>query len=63
MSNQVEIKIHCIPEDAQILALFLERANFNDYAALASDETEAFSMLNAGERIRAALSLVVSKPA
>jgi hypothetical protein len=41
---------------AWALAEFLKRAGYRDYRDLAADEQEAWDMLEAGERLRAALA-------
>ena len=40
---------------AWALAEFLKRAGYRDYRELAADDQEAWDMLEAGERLRAAL--------
>jgi hypothetical protein len=42
--------------DACGLAQFLKRAGLSDYRALAENEAEAYAMLRASERVRAALA-------
>jgi hypothetical protein len=37
------------------LPQFLKRVDYNDYRALAVDEQEAYGMVDAGEKVRAAL--------
>jgi hypothetical protein len=41
---------------AWALAEFLKRAGYRDYRELAADDQEAWAMLEAGERLRAALA-------
>jgi hypothetical protein len=43
-------------EQAWLLAQFLKRAGFTDYLRLAIDKDEAYVMLDAGEKLRAALA-------
>ncbi len=46
-----------LPEnEAWALAQFLKRVGYNDYRPLAIDEREAWDMLDAGEKVRAALA-------
>ncbi|CUI02847.1 hypothetical protein BN2497_11625 [Janthinobacterium sp. CG23_2] len=46
-----------LPDDlAWALAQFLKRVGYNDYRALAVDEQEAYEMVDAGEKVRAALA-------
>lgn len=41
---------------AWALAQFLKRVGYNDYLSLAVDEQEAYDMVDAGEKVRAALA-------
>ncbi|OEZ51832.1 hypothetical protein [Duganella sp. HH105] len=44
------------PAQALALAQFLKRVGIDDYTGLAVDRDEAWLMLDAGERLRAALA-------
>jgi hypothetical protein len=52
-----EITITATLTDSQALALaqFLKRVGLEDYKGLAADTDEAYAMLDAGEKVRAAL--------
>jgi hypothetical protein len=52
------VKIEATLTDAQAweFAQFLKRVCFSDYRAHATSEAEAYRMVEAGERIRAALA-------
>lgn len=46
-----------LPDDlALALAQFLKRVGYNDYLELAVDKQEAYEMVDAGEKVRAALA-------
>ena len=57
MSHEQTIEITVILTDAQAweFAQFLKRACFGDYRGHATSDTEAYQMIDAGERIRRAL--------
>jgi hypothetical protein len=50
------IDVDLTDEQAWALAQFLKRAGFSDYLRLAIDKDEAYVMLDAGEKLRAALA-------
>lgn len=52
MMIQVELQ----DDQAWAFAEFLKRVGYSDYRPLAVDEKEAYDMLYAGEKIRAALA-------
>ena len=52
----IRIELELSEEQAEALAQFLKRVGFSDYRSLAQDEGEAYAMLYAGERVRAALA-------
>lgn len=46
-----------LPDDlALALAQFLKRVGYNDYLELAVDKQQAYEMVDAGEKVRAALA-------
>ena len=46
-----------LPDDlALALAQFLKRVGYNDYLGLAVDKQQAYEMVDAGEKVRAALA-------
>ncbi len=46
-----------LPDDlALALAQFLKRVGYNDYRELAVDQQQAYEMVDAGEKVRAALA-------
>ena len=53
----IMITVQISPEDARLLALFLDRTSLYDYAAKARCQTdEAHAMRSAGRRLQAALA-------
>lgn len=50
------IEVELSDEQAWALAEFLKRVGFSDVRPLAVDEREAYDMIYAGEKVRAALS-------
>jgi hypothetical protein len=58
MNHHQTIEITVTLTDAQAwqLAQFLKRACFSDYRGHATSDTEAYQMIDAGERIRRALA-------
>jgi hypothetical protein len=56
MENIITITVELSDEQAQAYAQFLKRTCFNDYAANAVDKDEAYTMVDAGEKIRKALA-------
>ena len=52
----VDIRFDLPPAQALALAQFLKRVGLDDYRRLAVDADEAWDMLDAGERLRAALA-------
>jgi hypothetical protein len=56
--NPKTIRITADLTDAEALALaqFLKRVGFNDYRELAVDRDEAYTMIDAGEKVRQALA-------
>lgn len=64
MEPLVHITVDLPPAQALALALaqFLKRVGLDDYRRLAVDVDEAWAMLDAGERLRAALATVGYAP-
>ena len=58
----VEIQITLTDAQARQFAQFLKRACYSDYRDHAIDDTEAYQMIDAGERIREALAEVGFAP-
>ncbi|CAM3144055.1 hypothetical protein [Janthinobacterium lividum] len=56
MEPLVSITADLSPAQALALAQFLKRVGLDDYRSLAVDADEAWTMLDAGERLRAALA-------
>ena len=56
MQPPVRITLDLAPHEALALAQFLKRVGLDDYRRLAVDVDEAWDMLSAGERLRAALA-------
>lgn len=56
MEPLVRIAADLSPAQALALAQFLKRVGIDDYTGLAVDRDEAWLMLDAGERLRAALA-------
>jgi hypothetical protein len=52
----VHLAFELTPAEALALAQFLKRVGVDDYRRLAVDHDEAWLMLDAGERVRAALA-------
>jgi hypothetical protein len=52
----VHLDFDLTPAEALALAQFLKRVGVDDYRRLAVDRDEAWLMLDAGERVRAALA-------
>lgn len=52
----VIISVELSDEEAWQFAQFLKRVGYSHYRELATDESEAYTMLYAGERIRDALA-------
>lgn len=52
----IEITLRLTDAQAWEFAQFLKRACFSDYRGCAADDTEAYHMIEAGERIRSALA-------
>jgi hypothetical protein len=52
----VEINVTLTDAQAWEFAQFLKRACFSDYRSHATSDEEAYQMINAGERIRQALT-------
>ena len=52
----MRIEVEWTDGQAWALAEFLKRAGYRDYRELAADDQEAWDMLEAGERLRAALA-------
>ena len=53
--NDVAITVTLTDTHARAFAQFLKRVCFSDYELRSESETEAYTMLDAGERIREAL--------
>lgn len=56
MEPFVHLDLDLTPAEALALAQFLKRVGVDDYRRLAVDRDEAWLMLDAGERVRAALA-------
>lgn len=56
MERIVVFNAELTPDQAWALAQFLKRVGVDDYRRLAVDGDEAWAMLDAGERLRAALA-------
>jgi len=54
--NTIDLQVSLTLEQALALAQFLKRVGIDDYRTLAVDQDEAWHMLDAGERVRAALA-------
>jgi hypothetical protein len=54
--HRVEITVILTDTQAWQFAQFLKRACFSDYRGHATSDTEAYQMIDAGERIRRALA-------
>lgn len=54
--NVVSITVELTPQEALDYAQFLKRVGFTDYLSNAVDRDEAYRMLAAGEKFRAALA-------
>ena len=54
--DAVAIQVTLTDAQAWELAQFLKRVCFSDYRSHATSDEEAYQMVNAGERIRAALA-------
>lgn len=52
----VIIEVELPDELALALAQFLKRVGYNDYRELAVDQQQAYEMIDAGEKVRAALA-------
>jgi len=52
----IRLELELAPAEALALAQFLKRVGLDDYRRLAVDADEAWTMLDAGERVRAALA-------
>ena len=52
----IAIHLELTDDEAAALAQFLKRVGIDDYRTLAVDQDEAWHMLDAGERVRAALA-------
>lgn len=55
MEPAIRLEFELAPAEALALAQFLKRVGLDDYRRLAVDADEAWTMLDAGERVRAAL--------
>lgn len=56
MDRTVHLAFDLPPAEALALAQFLKRVGLDDYSRLAVDRDEAWTMLEAGERVRKALA-------
>ena len=56
MEPFIHLDLDLTPAEALALAQFLKRVGVDDYRRLAVDRDEAWLMLDAGERVRAALA-------
>lgn len=54
--NMIVLRIELTKQEAWDYAQFLKRVGFSDYNGNAVDKDEAYRMLDAGEKIRAALA-------
>ncbi|KQV53624.1 MULTISPECIES: hypothetical protein [unclassified Duganella] len=52
----VIIEVELPDDQALALAQFLKRVGYNDYRELAVDQQQAYEMVDAGEKVRAALA-------
>jgi len=52
----VIIEVELPDDQALALAQFLKRVDYNDYRELAVDQQQAYEMVDAGEKVRAALA-------
>jgi hypothetical protein len=55
-TKTVVIPMELSADEAWDFAQFLKRAGFSDYLSNAADQDEAYRMLHAGEKVRAALA-------
>lgn len=62
MEPRVHITADLSPAQALALSQFLKRVGLDDYRRLAVDADEAWTMLDAGERLRAALAAASYAP-
>ena len=62
MERRVDLSFDLTPAEALALAQFLKRVGVDDYRRLAVDRDEAWAMLDAGERLRAALAAAGYSP-
>ena len=62
MEPFVHLDFDLTPAEAVALAQFLKRVGVDDYRRLAVDRDEAWLMLDAGERLRAALAAAGHAP-
>lgn len=56
MPEEITISVPLTPKEALAYAQFLKRVTFGDYRGNAVDKDEAYTMVDAGEKIRAALA-------
>ncbi len=56
MDRTVHLAFDLPADEALALAQFLKRVGLDDYSRLAVDRDEAWTMLEAGERVRKALA-------
>jgi hypothetical protein len=54
--KDIEINVALTDTEAWELAQFLKRVCFSDYRGCATSDTEAYHMMEAGERVRSALA-------
>ena len=55
-SNAVRLDVELTEAEAWHLAQFFKRVGFSEFRANAQDDDEAYAMLDATERVRAALA-------
>jgi hypothetical protein len=55
-TKTITINVELNEWQALVFAQFLKRVGFNDYRSNAADDDEAYTMIDAGEKIRDALA-------
>lgn len=61
-SKNVLLSVELTDHEAWTYAQFLKRVNFSDYRSNAVDDDEAYTMVDAGEKIREALAQIGYAP-
>lgn len=62
MPDEITVSVTLTEEQALAYAQFLKRVGFSDYKNNSVDKDEAYVMVDAGERIRAALHRAGYRP-